>query len=235
MTTLMLRLAGPMQAWGAASRFSRRETRHEPTKSGVLGLLAAAQGRRRTDELEDLAALKFGVRVDQSGVLIRDFQTARSLDGSKTMPLSYRFYLGDAVFLAGVEGNDALIEGLSESLANPTFPLYLGRRSCPPILPLHLTVTEDPLLKALQEAQWQAADWYRKKQGNVVRLRIAIDGEGAERGEAERGEMVCDRPVSFSPEHRRYEWRTVVEREVLIENPKALADIHNPMASFGGA
>ena len=41
MSVLLLRLAGPMQAWGDASRFTTRQTRTEPTKSGVLGLLAA--------------------------------------------------------------------------------------------------------------------------------------------------------------------------------------------------
>ena len=76
MTVLLLRLAGPMQAWGDNSRFTRRDTRMIPTKSGVLGLLAAADGRRRTDPIEDLAGLRFGVRVDQPGQLQRDFQTA---------------------------------------------------------------------------------------------------------------------------------------------------------------
>ena len=56
MTTLLLRLAGPMQAWGDSSRFAQRHTRREPTKSGIIGMLAAAQGRRRTDGVEDLVA-----------------------------------------------------------------------------------------------------------------------------------------------------------------------------------
>ena len=47
MSTLLLRLAGPMQAWGADSRFDIRKTNREPTKSGVIGLLAAALGLRR--------------------------------------------------------------------------------------------------------------------------------------------------------------------------------------------
>ena len=37
--TLLLRLAGPLQAWGVSSRFSIRETLDEPTKSGAIGLL----------------------------------------------------------------------------------------------------------------------------------------------------------------------------------------------------
>jgi CRISPR-associated protein (Cas_Cas5) len=45
---------------------------------------------------EEFVGLRFGVRIDQPGRLVRDFQTARSLDGTQTMPLSYRFYLADA-------------------------------------------------------------------------------------------------------------------------------------------
>ena len=42
MSVLLLQLAGPLQSWGAASRFARRSTENAPTKSGLVGLLAAA-------------------------------------------------------------------------------------------------------------------------------------------------------------------------------------------------
>jgi len=51
-----------MQSWGVESRFVRRTTSPHPSKSGVIGLLAAAQGRRRTDPVEDLLQVSFGVR-----------------------------------------------------------------------------------------------------------------------------------------------------------------------------
>jgi len=136
MTVLLMKLCGPLQAWGERSRFVRRETATEPTKSGVIGLVAAASGRRRTDPIEDLAGLVFGVRVDQPGSLVRDFQTAHSLDGSRVMPLSTRYYLSDAVFLAALQGPPALLEGVADLIRKPTFPLYLGRRSCPPAEPI---------------------------------------------------------------------------------------------------
>ena len=227
MTTLLIRLAGPMQAWGASSRFSRRDTRQEPTKSGVLGLIAAAQGMRRTDGLDHLAALSFGVRVDQAGVLIRDYQSAKTVDGTK---LSHRYYLGDAIFVAGVEGDPTVIEGIVAALRNPAFPLYLGRRSCPPSHPLTLAVTEDRLLAALRELPWQAATWYRKNQPTTVQLRIAIDG-----GSSDEGELVRDVPVSFNPELRQYEWRTVIEEHVEKPNPEGKSDWHDPLAALEGA
>ncbi len=75
MTVLLLKLAGPLQSWGSESRFTERGTRHEPTKSGAIGLFAAALGRRRTDSVDDLASLEFGVRIDQPGSFEGDFQT----------------------------------------------------------------------------------------------------------------------------------------------------------------
>ena len=138
MTALVLRLAGPLEAWGTSSRFVRRESGREPSKSGVIGLLAAALGRRRTDSIEDLLGLRFGVRVDQPGKVVRDFQTARTLDGARSMPLSNRFYLGDAAFVAAVEADPALLDTLEHALRHPTYPLFLGRRSCPPAGPVTL-------------------------------------------------------------------------------------------------
>lgn len=59
-------LDAPMQAWGASSRFQRRGTESFPTKSGILGLLAAAMGidkhsPQEEEQLQPLAALDFSV------------------------------------------------------------------------------------------------------------------------------------------------------------------------------
>ena len=51
MATLLLRLAAPLQAWGADSKFETRKTNREPTKSGVIGLLAAALPERKLNLL----------------------------------------------------------------------------------------------------------------------------------------------------------------------------------------
>ena len=72
MATLLLRLAAPLQAWGADSKFETRKTGREPTKSGVIGLLAAALGLRRDEReaLLRLTGLRFGVRVEREGQLL---------------------------------------------------------------------------------------------------------------------------------------------------------------------
>ena len=103
MSTLLLRLAAPIQAWGSDSRFEVRRTGREPTKSGVIGLLAAALGRSRADNLEDLCQLRFGVRVDQEGQLLRDFHTAHP--ENKHPYVTQRYYLCDAAFLVGLESD----------------------------------------------------------------------------------------------------------------------------------
>ena len=100
MGVLFLELSGPLQSWGDSSRYVKRGTRWEPTKSGVVGMLASALGRSREDRVDDLSSLEFGVRLDQPGSLLVDFQTERPPgDPNKPMPLSYRHYLADAKFL----------------------------------------------------------------------------------------------------------------------------------------
>lgn len=233
MTVLLLRLAGPMQAWGSSSRFARRGTEPAPTKSGVIGMLAAARGIRRTDPLTELLQLEFGVRIDQPGQIMRDFQTARSLDGTYSAPLTYRFYLSDAVFLAAVSGDRALLEGLDEALRRPKFPLYLGRRSCPPAGPVSLGVHDETLDEALHSWPWLAADWHRKRASRTVRLEIIRD---ARPGEAST-ETMLDEPVSFDPAHRQHTWRSVIRlhADIVNEHPER-ADVteHDPLSLLGG-
>lgn len=230
MTVLLLRLAGPLQAWGDASRFTRRDTGRHPTKSGVLGLLAAAEGRRRTDEIEDLAGLHFGVRVDQPGQLQRDFQTAINWATGKSMPLSYRYYLADAVFVAGVEGDADLLGGLADALVHPVFPLYLGRRSCPTSGRVMLGLSDRPLEDALRNEPWHAAAWYRRKQPGEVELELVVDAIEGDPGPVETRRDV---PQSFNPERREYGWREVAHRSpVALHNPlgftpRAVASTHD--------
>ena len=233
MTTLLLRLAGPLQAWGASSRFTHRQTERAPTKAGVLGLVAAAQGRRRTDPVTDLAKLAFGVRVDQPGRIERDFQTAVTTSG-EAMPLTHRYYLADAAFLAGIEGDKGLLEGISSAIRSPEFPLYLGRRSCPPLGPLVVGMVDAPLGAALRESPWAASEWWRAKASTEVSLELLLDEAACP--EIPDGERFTQRdvPVSFDPERREYAWRTVVRTTCTVSNPDGRASAHDPFAALGG-
>src|SRR3970040_1133213 len=140
MPTLLLRLAGAMQSWGTTSRFDQRDTGKEPSKSGVIGLLAAALGIDRENwiDLEPLTNLSIGIRHDRPGVPKRDYQTAQNIisaDHSKIheTAVTTRDYLSDAAFLVGLEGEDRLlIERIHAALRDPVWPLALGRTSYVP-------------------------------------------------------------------------------------------------------
>ncbi|RBP65568.1 CRISPR-associated Cas5e family protein [Brevibacterium sanguinis] len=239
MSTLLLRLAGPMQSWGMRGRFTRRTTELQPTKSGIVGLVAAAMGRRRTDPIEDLANLRFGVRVDQPGRLMRDFQTA-SRPGV-TAPLSYRYFLSDAVFLAALEGPDELIDGIDDALQAPSFPLYLGRRAFPPAGKVSLGVQRTSMPEVLSETPWSASRFVMKATKNpVVYVRIVRDAEPGE----EASDAFEDVPLSFDPNRRQFGMRSVCELRVKLSNPCAADDdaqraggafdSHDPFGFLGG-
>lgn len=207
MATLLLLLKGPMQSWGTQSRYSVRATDAHPSKSGVLGLVAAAQGRRRSDPLEDLAGLRFAVRVDQPGTVARDFQTAIDWTTGDAHPLISRYYLHDAIFAAGIEGARPLLEGIAESLIRSKYPLYLGRRSCPANPDLVIGVRDEPLDMAIDAEPWHASQRHRRQRPSRVSLPVFADALPGE-----SGWQVQDVPVGFAQEHRQYSWRTVVQR-----------------------
>lgn len=148
--TLRIRAVGPQQSWGTRSRFDLRDTEVAPTKSGIVGLLAAALGLPRGAEVTHLARLRMGVRIDRSGVRMADFHTTLDVVDSagrvgKDAVVSVRSYLADAAFLVGLEGADRpLLEEVQASLLNPRWPLALGRRSFPPSLPVAFSGVEDP-------------------------------------------------------------------------------------------
>ncbi|WP_306361312.1 type I-E CRISPR-associated protein Cas5/CasD [Nocardia sp. CC227C] len=237
MTVLLLKLAAPLQSWGVASRFARRDTQPHPSKSGILGLIAAARGRRRTDPIEDeLVGLAFGVRVDQPGTLARDFQVAVSLDERTKYPLSQRFYLSDAKFVAAIEGERELLEGIRDVLSRPAFPLYLGRRSCPATEPLVLgELRDDSMPAALKDpSTWQAARWHRRKQPRVVHLPIFRDRVDTDPIDPHT-DQIRDVPISFDPRRREYGWRTVITDYTRVDNPDGHHAHHDPLSALGGS
>lgn len=146
MTGVALLLTGPLQSWGgSAPSIYERPTEAIPSLSGVVGIIANALGRRRTDPIEDIARdAELAVRVDRSGTLLTDFHTvgakgryALASDTGRQLRNSVvtnRQYLSDATFLTvytpppgGISPEEVLA-----ALLNPKRPIYLGRLSCPP-------------------------------------------------------------------------------------------------------
>ena len=150
MKTLLLQLIG-MQAWGT-SRFDLRDTNADPSKSGVIGLEAAAFGYSRDEttwirpSLEDLTRMTMCVRVDREGQLFHDFHTVNGIirndGGSGGSIISDRYYLADAAFIVALGGEDWLVDALAKAIADPVYPLFLGRRCCPPCAPVFLGVSD---------------------------------------------------------------------------------------------
>lgn len=157
---LILWLEGPMQSWGTRSRWDVRDTGLEPTKSGVIGLLACALGiERGNPRLEELdRQIRFAVRVDRPGVISTDFHTVTgyhrtaagdfkhsggtaatlesALQHGPATIVSPRDYLHDACFLVALSIPLPLADEVVRALVNPKWPLFLGRRSCPPVAPV---------------------------------------------------------------------------------------------------
>lgn len=221
MPTLLLRLAGPMQAWGTTSRFDERDTGKEPSKSGVIGLLAAALGidRAAWEPLRPLCQLRMGVRHDRSGLPRRDYQTAQRIikaDGSghHETAVTQRHYLADAAFLVGLEGNDrTLLDHAHGALANPVWPLALGRKSYVPSESVWMpeAVVDVGLREAL--LRWPRIAMPQRGQ-DPHRWVLSLESESGE------GLMKMDQPLS-SFATRRFGRRFVLSE--VCDVPDALA------------
>lgn len=149
--TLFLRLEGPLQAWGERSRWGERDTLTEPTKSGVVGLLACVLGWREDDPIRILSQhLVMGIRCDRPGIFLKDYHTIEggvlSAEGkvkrnattreAETV-VSNRTYLADASFLVALQGDDPLIDSMATAVQAPVWVPFLGRKACPPSVPLY--------------------------------------------------------------------------------------------------
>lgn len=210
MSVLLLRLAGPMQSWGTRSRFSQRDTGLEPSRSGVIGLLCAALGRARSEPLDDFRLLRMAVRVDREGRLMRDYHTAQKVrradptKGVQETVLSERFYLADADFLVGMEGDRSFLEVLDVALKRPVWPLCLGRKSFVPALPISEGIKDGELLEEMEKHPWRRR--YRGEKAPDRPLR------GIQEVPYGTGEPRQDVPVSFVSRGRHFDVRHVKDR-----------------------
>ncbi len=214
MATLLMRISAPMQSWGTQSHFSHRDTGREPSKSGIVGLLCAALGRPRSESIDDLNALKMGVRVDRPGTILRDYHTAGQggyykVGGGigKNTILSERYYLADAKFLVGLEGDRALLDELWAALKQPTWFLFFGRKAFVPAERVWLPdgLCDDDLEMALSSYPWLVKD---SKPNEQLRLIVEDDGGAIVRN---------DQPTQFAFRSRRFLPRYLCES--WVSNP----------------
>lgn len=215
---LILRLDGPIQAWGSHTFEDFRPSNQFPTRSGLLGLLGACLGLDRRDSLglEQLAiSVEFTVRVDKAVlregaekpmpkacVKLPDFHTvlaARKVDGSinKNPVVSRREYLFDAAFtvIIGIKPSAPItLETIADALHRPYFTPVLGRRSCPITRPL------------LEEAPVEASD------AKAVLMTVTPLG-GLVYAE---GELISTQPIRIRDIPMRGQHRQFATRQVYI-------------------
>ncbi|WP_078865064.1 MULTISPECIES: type I-E CRISPR-associated protein Cas5/CasD [unclassified Streptomyces] len=227
MATLLMCFDAPMQSWGTRSQFASRDTATEPTKSGVVGLLAAALGipRDADERIQNLAKLRMGVRVDREGVIEADFHTVENVPNTEgknhRTAVSKRFYLADALFLVCVESDDTqLLHRLHTALSEPQWPLYFGRKAFVPARPIpspglageHHPVTSHSLDHALRTHPWlenqpriHASQRAPSEAPSPAWLRTIVDADPL----ALDIELRHDHPLSFTQQNRSYAPRAV--------------------------
>jgi len=178
MKTCIFQLYGPLVSWGEIAVGGTRRSALHPSRSAILGIVAAALGKKREAE-QDLGelnrSLSVAVRLDVPGTLLTDYHTIQvpkqergvsyltrkdemEAASEKTGTiLSSREYRCDAYALTAIclqDGRWTLTQ-IAEALRHPTFHLYLGRKSAPPALPLHPQIVEaDNLIEAFSKAQF---------------------------------------------------------------------------------
>ncbi|MCR4318387.1 MAG: type I-E CRISPR-associated protein Cas5/CasD [Planctomycetes bacterium] len=219
--TLFLRLEAPLQSWGLQGKLVFRDSAREPTKSGVVGLLACALGRKRWESVSDLAELEMGVRVDREGALTRDYHTVGAkigiiqADASKGIKhtastgeietlISVRMYLSDASFLVALRGDPDTIRNCADAAQDPEWPIYLGRKSCPPSVPPYVgTAHFDDLKSAIASIPWRPA-FVGDTRECPTRLRLQLEVPP----DNDKGMTRGDHPIYFWPpeaEHSQFQ------------------------------
>lgn len=198
MAVILLKLSAPMQSWGTELKLKDHPTDSYPSKSGVIGMIASAEGRKRDDSIDDLVKLKFGVRVDRSGTICYDYQTAwirKSISATSPMKsyVGNRGFLCDAIFTIALEGKLELLSEIEFNLHHPANALYCGRRGFPVNADFVVGVFEEDIRTALYG------------HGYTEDMRIFLEVEsGGDR-------LVKDNPVSFDFHKRQWNYRMIKE------------------------
>ncbi|MFI6869232.1 type I-E CRISPR-associated protein Cas5/CasD [Nocardia sp. NPDC050406] len=215
MSGLLLHLSGPLQSWGTRSHWNFRDTLIYPTRSGLVGLVAAAMGHPRHEPLTRYTSLEFTIRIDRPGQVLVDYHTvgggrpreqtpARAggghrAEGAGTI-VSHRHYLTDAAFTVAITSPDEeLITDIESALSAPTFGPHLGRRSCPPAGPLVLGRVDDPATDLCRSVPI-ARERPRDTDSVLVEI-VAENPRGTD--EAARSHTNTTQPISFG-ESRAY-------------------------------
>jgi CRISPR system Cascade subunit CasD len=253
---LLFRLYGPMASWGEIAVGESRHSAAYPSRSALLGLLGAALGLRRDDDEAQQALVngyRLAIKVLSAGKPLRDYHTVQTPAQKKGVVhrtrtqelankyvletlLSMREYRCDSLAVVAVEALPSArwtLDELRAALRSPIFPLYLGRKSCPPAVPLApAVITAANLDDAFATKQYSIlaltanmdradAEWPSRDDIRVLRLRDQTARycweEGMDAGvEPDMHVIRHDQPLS------RRRWQFAPRREyVRLEQGKA--------------
>lgn len=150
MKTLILKTEG-LSAYGLQTFDIHRRANHFPTRSAIVGVLAAALGitRNEHEALYQLSEqITTAVQVNQAGEKMIDYHTVqnfRSPDGKiqKGTKPTYREYWCDSEHTFAISAEPSLISQLESAVKAPKFTLFQGRKSCPLTRPLFDRVLDE--------------------------------------------------------------------------------------------
>jgi CRISPR system Cascade subunit CasD len=212
---LALRLQGPLQSWGFDSQYNRRNTGLMPTQSAIAGMCCAALGfgRGSIEEESFLAEFeavrmtaiaiprviekKFQNNSVKTMLNVRRLQDYHTIQGTRTAEgrtkdchITYRQFLTDASFGVVLEGNSALLAKIAEKLADPTWGIWLGRKTCIPSAPV-LAGLRDSLDAAFRLLLGESPidSFTRQEEAESF---------------AEGRDSLPDRPMSFASDRRKF-------------------------------
>jgi len=239
--TLFLRLEAPLQSWGERAQWSERDTAPEPTKSGVVGLLACALGWDDDILIQDLSqAIRVGVRCDYiaSPNTTIDFHTVgggyktpQLLTGEGKPKLSKksphteptkRYYLSDASFLVAVQATQDKIALLAQAVQFPVWPVFLGRKSCVPTRPIFDDIGD---YASLREALQKHPARLMREKKITINTRAVIECTSGEDGSLRRRDEISVMSLRiFAPRYSQEIWLKGVNVEALFAKVEIVSD-----------
>lgn len=230
MKTILLKFTGPLQSWGTSSHFETRYTDRYPSKSGVIGLIAASLGYSRDDDLKirELNKLDFAVRVDQEGTLLKDFHIATKYKPNGNFDRTYvtnRYYLQDALFIVAIGSTDhELIDRIAKGLRNPYYQQFLGRRSLPLTADFFIKISDSGVVESLVNLPWQASKWYKKKNEYCFDNELLVYADSY-LSDSSSTYLVRDSVESFSQNKRLHDFRSVSKFQIsVVKDPEDTED-----------
>lgn len=223
-----------------AMGWSRQKVIEDPIPDEDLCALAQRLVLRREGDqneprralLDLLNTLAMGVRIDRPGTRWWDYHTVGAKVGimradgkepKKTAStgefetlITRREYLADASFLVALQGHATLIERVAKELALPKWTLYLGRKSCPPGVPVlakpfpgetwvNPTSVSGDLAATMEVVPWHPrhdGDAPRDQRGNrctSIGLPCLIEWRAGSQNGTAGAEVWYDTPFSFDP------------------------------------